>query len=200
VAARLKLIGLMLAVVLLGYAVGGAIDALRLPGRDVPLTSTVRELQADRLAPSAGASSALVTVVIFTDYRCAVCRRDHPGISAVIASEPRARFVFKEWAALGPASKEAARVALAARYQGRYLIARDALMQGRTPDIDRTRLGQDQARNRVAIDAELTRAARQAFALGLPGTPAYLIGQRLVIGSLSERQMRRLIDQAASGG
>lgn len=200
--ARLRLLAAMLGVVLLGFAVGTAIDAVRLPGVDIAVTSTVRDLWADRSAPSVGRADAPVTVVIFTDYRCAICRRDHAGVAQVIASEPRARFVFKEWAILSAASKKAARTALAAAYQDRYLAVRDALMRGDAVEgvgVDPVRLQHDLERQGSAIEAELARTGRQAFALGLPGTPAYLVGQRLVVGGLSERQLRRLIARADAG-
>lgn len=199
----------MLAVVLAGFAVGRVIEAVRLPGIDIAVTSALRELWTDRSAPSVGRADAPVTVVIFTDYRCGVCRRDHDGIADVIASEPRARFIFKEWAILSPASKDAARLALAAAYQGRYLAMHDRLMRSaldpaslaaaaRSAGVDLRRLERDLRQYRAPIDAELARTGRQAFALGLPGTPAYLIGRRLVIGGLSEGQLRRLIARAAN--
>jgi len=190
----------LLAVVLAGFAVGSVNDALRLPGTDIALSPPVQEALADRASPSAGPANAPVTVLIFTDYRCAVCRRDHDDVARVIAAHPNVRFVFKEWAVLGSASREAARIALAARYQGRYLQTRDQLMRSIAVEADWPRLSRDLERHRGAIDAELARTGRQAFALGLPGTPAYLIGRRLVIGGLSERQLRRLIGRAASGG
>lgn len=199
-AARLRLILGLLAVVLSGFVVGSAIDALRLPGTDIALSPTVRDALADHASPSVGPVRAPVTVLIFTDYRCAVCRRDHDDVARVIASRPDVRFVFKEWAVLGSVSREAARIALAAAHQGRYLRVRDQLMRSATVEGDWPRLRRDLARHRGDIDAELARTGRQAFALGLPGTPAYLIERRLVIGGLSERQLRRLIERAANGG
>lgn len=196
---KLRLVAAILGIVLLGFAVGSALDAIRLPGVDIAQTDAVAQLQTDTSAPSVGPEGAPVTVIIFTDYRCAVCRRDHDGISEVIASEPQTRFVMKEWAVLGPQSKQMARLALAAHHQGQYLTVRDALMRGDTLALEKAALHRSEQQYRAAIDAELARTSRQAFALGLPGTPAYLIGERLVVGSLSKRQLRRLIARAKVG-
>lgn len=198
-------------VVLAGYATGAAIDWMRLPGVTLDPTPILAELRADRAAPMAGRANGKVAVVVFTDYQCPVCRIDHRDMERVIKSDPDARFIFKEWAILGPASREAARVALAAAYQGRYLEVRDALM--RTPGplssqrieqavigagADWQRLQQDLTAHGRDIDAELARTSRQAFSLSLPGTPAYLIGNRLVVGRLSESKLRRLIARESS--
>lgn len=199
-ARKLKLIGAILGVVLAGYLAGAAIDWARLPGIDLDANSVVAELEGDRRAG--------VTVVVFTDYQCAVCRIDHAGVERMAAARPDVHFVFKEWAILGPASRRAARVALAATYQERYPEARDALMRVSVADqgtmsaalvragVDLTRLSQDLVRHGGEIDRELARTSRQAFSLGLRGTPAYLIGRRLVVGRLSESKLQRLIARA----
>ena len=208
--AKLRLVALIMAVVLAGYGVGTVLDRLRLPGIQLDDTPSLRELRVGAEAPSEGEAQAPVTVVVFTDYQCGVCRIDHRGLQEVIASEPRARFVFKEWAILGSASREAARVALASAYQGRYPAVRDALMRAPVPlsserirqaaiaaGADWEQLEHDLARHSALIDGELGRASREAFGLGLGGTPAYLVGNRLILGRLPERQLRRLIDRAA---
>jgi protein-disulfide isomerase len=202
---RLKLVAVMMIVVLAGFGVGSALDWMRLPGTELDDTPTLSQLLNDDAAPSAGPAAAPLTVVVFTDYRCAVCRVDQPALAEVIASEPRVRFVFKEWAILGPTSREAARVALAAAHQGRYLEVRSALMAADRLDgdgiskavvaagADWARLQNDLSKHAAEIQAELARTSRQGFALGLPGTPSYLIGHRLVVGRLTEAKLRRLI-------
>jgi protein-disulfide isomerase len=209
-ARKLKLIAALLGVVLAGYVVGTAIDRVRLPGVDLDETPVLAELRAGSGAPATGNADARVTVVVFTDYQCGVCRIDHDGIARIAAGRPDLRFVFKEWAILGPASRRAARVALAAGYQGRYLEARDALMRVSVSDqnamasalygagVDLPRLSSDLVGHGGEIDRELARTSRQAFSLGLAGTPAYLIGRRLVIGRLTESKLERLIARAES--
>ncbi|HEV2567598.1 thioredoxin domain-containing protein [Sphingomonas sp.] len=205
---RLKLIGALLAVVLAGYAVGSLLDRARLPGVDLDASSVVEQLHADHTAPATGSPQAAVQVVVFTDYRCGVCRIDHAGVKQVAIARPDVRFVFKEWAALGPTSRLAAETALASAYQGRYQAARDALMRAplfdgasvqralATAGLDLIWLEADLRRHRREIDRELALASRQAFSLGLPGTPAYLVGRRLVVGRLERGKLERLIARA----
>ena len=208
-ASRLRLIASILGVVLAGYAVGTIIDAFRVPGMVLDETPALRDLRDARDAPRLGPDDAGKTVIVFTDYQCSNCRIDEPGLAQTARETPAVRFIFKEWAIISPASGDAARVALASSYQGRYPAVRDALMRARMPlspdrireaveaaGADWQRLERDLARHGRAIDAELARTSRQAFGLGLPGTPAYLVGNRLVVGRLSARQLRRLIDRA----
>ncbi len=178
---------------------------LRLPGVHLDASFDLRDIRRPGLAPVSGPETAARPLVVFTDYQCAVCRADERALRAAYA-DPTLRVVFREWAILGPASVAAARLALAASYQGRYREARRALMEAgslRTPrdrdlalaraGIDRDRLRHDLDRHARQIDQNLNRASRQAFALGLRGTPAYLIGSRLVTGGLSRRQFDRIL-------
>jgi protein-disulfide isomerase len=54
----------------------------------------------------------------------------------------------------------------------------------------------DLASNRTLIAAQLARNRRQAFELGLLGTPGYLIGPILVRGALSEAHFTRVFRKA----
>src|SRR3546814_6690242 len=60
-----------------------------------------------------------LTLVVFTDYQCPFCRQMHPRLTALAKEDGNVRIVFKDWAIFGEPSVEAARRALAARYQGR---------------------------------------------------------------------------------
>ena len=196
----------LVALVLVGQAV---LRELSLPGVELASSPALEALWADAASPSLGPEHERVQVLVFTDYQCAVCKADH-GVIEAEARLGAARFVFKEWAILGPASTLAARAALAARYQGRYIEMRDALMRGPGPPdrakilmaarragVDPATLLSDAKTHAMSVDHELARVSRQAFSLGLRGTPAYLVGRRLVMGSLSRSQLKRLIAHEA---
>lgn len=205
----LRPIGWLLGLVALVLAGQAGQRALSLPGTALERSPALEALWADAGSPALGPEGAPIQILVFTDYQCAVCKADHDQIEAV-ARAGTARFVFKEWAILGPASTRAARAALAARYQGRYPPMRDALMRGPGPPnratilfaarragVDPARLQSDAEIHKDSIDQELARVSRQAFSLGLRGTPAYLVGRRLVVGSISASQLRRLIAHEA---
>src|SRR3546814_6762259 len=60
-----------------------------------------------------------LTLVVFTDYQCPFCRQMHPRLTALAQEDRRVRIVFTDWAIFAEPSVEAARRALAAKYQGK---------------------------------------------------------------------------------
>lgn len=160
----------------------------------------------DPRAPSDGpadpSGAAVVTIVLFSDYACPVCRAQHPGIHDVIAADGRVRLVYRDWAIFGTASVRAARLAIASVAQGRHPAFDDALMRGRIDEpglraaaakagLDWQRLEADAAV--PEIGALLDDTDRTARGLQFAGTPVMVIGQYLVVGKVSPRQLRDLI-------
>lgn len=177
--------------------------------RRLEMTPVVRTVLGDRGSPWVGAATADVTVVVFTDYQCAVCKTTDPALSALLEADPRVRVVYKDWPIRGPASQVAARHALAAHRQDRYLALHQALMALRGPldpqrldvvardaGVDAARLAADLHTHTQSIDAQLRGHAFQAFSLGLSGTPAYLVGPYLIEGGLDERALARAVRRA----
>jgi len=112
--------------------------------------------------------------------------------------------VYKELPILGPDSLLAARAALAAHAQGRYLALHeamlgegDALTGPAVLDIAR-RLGLDEARLRVdmwspEVTAALEKNHALAQAVGVNGTPAFVIGTDLIPGAVGLETFREAI-------
>jgi len=171
----------------------------------VPSATAVRE---DRSSPTQENPSADLTMIVFTDYRCPACRQAHPAMKRAVARDGRVRIVYKDWPIFGEVSERAAQVAIASDLQNIYPMVHDRLMTGDAHDNDAlraavegsggdwNRVQDDLARNRSAISAMLTRNRTQAFALGMGGTPGYLIGPILVRGALSESEFTRAFSQA----
>lgn len=192
-----------------GWAVGAWLGRSRPVGRDVSASAAARAVPADRDAPARDVAGADLTLVVFTDYRCPACRRAHPAMQAAVAADGRVRTVWRDWPIFGPLSENAARHALSVRPQGLYPALHDRLMRasGAFDDamlVDAIRaVGGDAARaarylsdQRADIDAQLAANARAAYALGLPGTPAYLAGTRLAVGALDQAGFARLFAEA----
>src|ERR1700739_2226241 len=60
-----------------------------------------------------------VTMVEFFDYNCGYCKRALNDMLTLLKTDPKLKVVLKEFPVLGPGSKEAAEVAVAARMQDR---------------------------------------------------------------------------------
>ncbi|MBR0654209.1 DsbA family protein [Plastoroseomonas arctica] len=148
-----------------------------------------------------------VTVVEFFDVRCGYCRQLTPAIAELIRRDPQVRLVLKDLPILGPNSVVAARALIAAQRQGKYGELHDALMaltgEVAEPQIRREaeRLGLDWARLRrdmddaavtARIDANLALARR----IGVEGTPAMVIGDRLVGGAVPVAALVQLVSDA----
>jgi protein-disulfide isomerase len=150
----------------------------------------VDEVLHDPDAPVAGNPKGDVTIVAFLDYNCPFCKHAAPDLAKLIATDHGVRLVYKDWPILTPASTYGARLALAAKYQGKYDAVHAALMAipgRRIPEeqmrraiegagVDMGRLDADAKARAPEIDALLKRNLAEADALGLEGTPVFLIG------------------------
>jgi len=165
------------------------------------------ELLADPGTPVGGDPQGDVTIVEFFDYRCGYCRSVAPIVKQLLRQDKRIRVVYKELPILGPESLLASRAALAAHAQGKYTAFHEALMGAGGPltsdaimDIAR-RSGLDTASLRrdmesPQITALLRRNHALAGALGVTGTPAFIVGDELVPGALDLATLAQLVERA----
>ncbi len=157
--------------------------------------------------PVAGNPQGSVTVVEFFDVRCPYCRRMLPVMADLLHSDRDLRVVYKDIPILGPASLLGAKALLAAQAQGGYLKLKDAVMTGPADvtmetlhaaatktGLDWDRLQKDMTDPAVQqhIDANLELAHR----LDIQGTPAYVVGGRLLPGALSLADLQGAIAAA----
>ena len=190
-----------------GVAVSLVLRWLPQEGRRLERTPVVASVLDDAAAPAAGAARPQVTVVVFTDYQCGICKATDPALGRLLAADPTVRVVWKPWPIRGPVSDLAARTALAAHRQGRFAPVHAALMDARGP-LTPERIaalaraaGADAAQAvDPAVAAQARRHAAQAFGLGLAGTPAYLVGPYLLEGGLDDRRLRHAVERARRSG
>ncbi len=170
---------------------------------------TRASIMEDPVAPKLGAKGHDVTIVEFADYACSYCRRMHPVIAALMASDPKIRLVYRDWPIFGPASVEAARAAIASQWQGKHRAFDAALYAGTgkldssairlaadRAGVDWPRLQADLVRHRADIDGVLARTNEQAPAIGLQGTPAFIIGAYLLPGAIDLPTLRKAVAAA----
>ena len=139
-----------------------------------------------------GPPDAAVTVVEYFDYRCPYCKTAAPGVMQLMLAHPDVRFVFREWpildAGTSTVSQHAARAALVAHSQGKYLAVHQALMaEGALSHeaIDRilAENGVDTGPGGAALNAPsvsriLADVQAGAGAVGMDGTPTFFINGR----------------------
>lgn len=168
-----------------------------------------RDLLRDPGTPRAGATDPDVIIVMYADYNCGYCKRMEPVLANAVKADRRLAVVHKEWPIFGDVSEHAARVALAATYQGRYDAVHWAFMFSPTrladkdmvdtvakqAGVDWTRLTSDLKAHARDIDAVLARNEREAALLTLQGTPGLVINGYLIRGALSEEQLRDLVQK-----
>ena len=159
--------------------------------------------------PVAGNAGGDVTIVEYFDYQCPYCRKLEPELRQVVQDDGKVRLVLKDWPILGPVSVIAARMALASKYQEKFVQAHDALIgvNARLTEprirellagagIDVERLDRDLAANANAIDAIIARNGDQAVAFGFRGTPSFIVGKFRVPGILTVAQFGQVIADA----
>jgi protein-disulfide isomerase len=157
--------------------------------------------------PSVGPADAAVTLVEFFDYRCGYCRRMVPALEALKAAHEDVRFVYVEFPVLGPDSLRAAQASLAAWVQdpGAYWDFHKAMMSAddlsapaieelaAAHGLDTDRLIDDMQSPAVRERIEANYAMAQA--IGVEGTPAFVIGDTFLPGAVPlERLEAAIVD------
>ena len=165
------------------------------------------EILNDPAAPVGGNPAGDVTLVEFFDYNCPYCRRVAPTVVELEEADPDLRLIYKEFPILGPGSQFAARAALASRRQGKYVPFHNALMQATDQVTEETvmeiarEVGLDTEQLTAdiqdpAIDEAIARNLQLANALGITGTPSFIIGNEVVPGAVDLRTLQSLIARA----
>lgn len=151
-----------------------------------------------------------VTVAVFMDYACGYCRASLPEIEALTRADPGVRIVYRELPILSADSRTAAAWAIAAADQGKYLPFHTALFAAGRPSeaaiaAAAAKVGLDLPRARTAVAApgtaaELDRNLRTAGGLGMTGTPAWVVGNRVISGAIGQDQLVEAVKAARSDG
>jgi protein-disulfide isomerase len=155
-----------------------------------------------------------VTVVEFFDYNCSYCKRAMNDMLDLLKSDAKLKFVLKEFPVLGEGSIQAAQVAAAVRMQDKsgkkYLEFHQKLLNGRGQadraralaaakdvGLDMARLEKDMASDEVK--ATLEESFKLAEALGLNGTPSYVVGSDVVVGAVGFEKLKEKVNAARCG-
>jgi protein-disulfide isomerase len=155
-----------------------------------------------------------VTFVEFFDYNCGYCKRAMTDMLEIMKGDSKLKVVLKEFPVLGPGSVEAAQVAVAVRMQDpggkKYLDFHQKLLTGKgqadkaramaaakEAGLDMGKLEKDLASPEVR--ATLEENFKLAEAMGMNGTPSYVIGKQVVIGAVGVDSLKEKIGIARCG-
>ncbi len=155
-----------------------------------------------------------VTFVEFFDYNCGYCKGALTDMLELMKTDPKLKVVLKEFPVLGPGSVEAAKIAAAVRMQDKtgkkYLEFHQKLLLNRGQadkaralaaakevglDVARLEKDSESAEARATIEESL----KLAEALGLSGTPSYVVGPSVVVGAVGVNQLRQKVNTARCG-
>lgn len=136
-------------------------------------------------SPIAGNPQGTVTIVEFFDYQCPHCKEVAKMISTLLKNNPNVKIVFKELP-IFPGSEAISLAALASMQQGKYFEFHNALLNAPDPisqnDVmsiaSKLKINVEQLKkdmNNAALKDELKKNIQLANALGLPGTPTFIV-------------------------
>lgn len=147
-----------------------------------------------------------VTIVEFYDYNCGYCKRALIDMDAILEKDKNVRFVLKELPILGPESLAAHKVSAAFRLVApeKYGQFHRALLGGEDRATEETavavavKLGVNEADLRARMENEphddaVKEAYTLANALGISGTPSYVIGDEAVFGAVGAQDLETKI-------
>lgn len=148
-----------------------------------------------------------ITIVEFMDYRCGFCRRAHPEVAELIASDGNIRYIVKEFPILGEASMISSQFAIATQIVAgdeAYEAVHDALiaLEGNPGNGPLRRLADTLGLDADAIMAEMeseevgrriAETRQLAQAMNINGTPSFIFGDQMVRGYAPLPTMQQIV-------
>jgi len=169
-------------------------DKIQADRMAVAVKENADELFRPNTSPIAGNAKGDVTMIEFFDYNCGYCKKAFGDVAQAIEKDKQVKLVLKEFPILSKGSEEAARVALAAKLQGKYWEFHRAMLeaQGQANEasalkvaeklgLDMTKLKKDMASPEIKKEIDDTR--KLATKMGIQGTPHFIVGDRIIPGA-----------------
>lgn len=150
-----------------------------------------------------GNPNGSVTLVEFFDYNCGYCKKSYPDLENLIKSDQKLRVVIKDFPILGPDSVKAHIVARAvmkimpekyAEFHKELLTTPGRSNEEKAIKIA-VKLGVDEQKLRSTMQDESLQQAfvdngQLAYALGINGTPSYILGNNVLVGAVGENILK----------
>ncbi|MCE9648827.1 MAG: DsbA family protein [Parvibaculum sp.] len=175
--------------------------------QDAAVAANEKAIYNDPTSFVAGNPNGDVTIVEFFDYHCGYCKRAFGPLMNAVHDDGKIKLILKEFPILGPDSVIASHAALAAEKQGKYFEMHQALYRNKG-DLDEQRImeiakevGLDIAKLRrdmadPEISKTIARNEKLADALGVKGTPGFIIGGKSHPGALDAEELAAAVKEA----
>ncbi len=154
--------------------------------------------------PKLSNTNSNVTIYEFFDYNCGYCKSVMQNLFNIYKKDKKVEIVFVEYPILSNSSLSAAIASLAARNQKKYFEFHSKLMKhtGKIDDklllsfakdlkIDTKKLKSDYSNEKLMLIINKNREI--ADRLNLRGTPAFIIGNKIYPGAMSEKDIEKAI-------
>ena len=149
-------------------------------------------------------TSSDVTIYEFFDYNCGYCKSVMQNIFNIYKKDKKVDIVFVEYPILSNSSLSAAKASLASKNQKKYFEFHSKLMNhtGKLDDklllsfakelkLDTKKLKKDYSNEKIMLIINKNREI--ANRLNLRGTPAFIIGNKIYPGAMSEKDIEKAI-------
>ena len=154
--------------------------------------------------PKLNRTNSDITIYEFFDYNCGYCKSVMQNIFNIYKKDKKVEIVFVEYPILSNSSLSAAIASLAAKNQNKYFEFHTKLMKhtGKIDDklllsfakelkIDPKKLKSDYSNEKLMLIINKNREI--ANRLNLRGTPAFIIGNKIYPGAMSEKDIEKAI-------
>jgi protein-disulfide isomerase len=175
-------------------ALEAKMDKIQAERMAVAMKEHATELYRPASSPVVGNANGDVPIIEFFDYNCGYCKKALGDVAKLVDKDKKVRVIMKEFPILAKGSEEAAKVALAAKMQGKYWEFHRAMLQSQGQaneasalrvaeklGLDMARLKKDMASAEVKKEIDETREL--ATKMGIQGTPHFIVGDRIIAGA-----------------
>ncbi|MFK0572633.1 DsbA family protein [Endozoicomonas sp.] len=171
------------------------------------LTSSKAELFNNSDDPFAGSAQPKLSIVYFGDVNCGYCKKQDPILESLVKAYPDIKIIYKDLPVLGPSSREAAALSLAAREKNNesYLSLHKQFISYSARHDDQSIANSVQAQGlnlealKKAVDDDINQQLDSnimlAQKLGITGTPALVFPDKVVGGFTNEGTLKAMIEQ-----
>ena len=174
--------------------------------RQIQRIETEKKLLASSTNILMGNQDGDVTIIEFFDYNCGYCRRAFSDLQTAVKDDAKLKVVIHDFPVLGERSINAARVSLAVKKQvddAKMLTFHAKLMESQSAideaqakevakslGVDMTKLESDM--KSPDIDAALDESRELGRAVGIEGTPAFLVAGELIPGAIGLDSIKKI--------